>query len=371
VTAVTLLYLDLNYWINLAKARLGRPKVPDGYRHAYALLRYLTQAGALVVPLSEVHYSEMRDRIRSDVQRNELALTMAELSDYAAMPPRETVLAGQLNAAVARELATPDRTGPDRPLLGYGVGYAQRGRPLNGRLVGQATAIADPDAMLRQALEATETAIGGGWRYSRRDQLSGQNWRQCLTGLFNEAAEFMILRGPTPAEDPDLRTLGYDPAALQQIMIDLADREKRMKTALMSKAVKDRRPDDVSTAAALALDPSPRLMAGAMAAIGRGPQAAGGLAKEQLARIVEDTPILDVERALRLGRLKNRDYSVEINDLYDMAALGVAVSCCDVVATDRSASARAMLLGAGIQERYGCSIVAGPAEFLQAIRGLQ
>lgn len=85
--------------------------------------------------------------------------------------------------------------------------------------------------------------------------------------------------------------------------------------------------------------------------------------------IVDATPILDIERRLRVGRLKNADYRIEINDLYDMAALGVAVSSCDVVATDRSAAH--MLRAAGADHRYGCTIVGRPSELLRAVTELE
>ena len=84
-----------------------------------------------------------------------------------------------------------------------------------------------------------------------------------------------------------------------------------------------------------------------------------------MSRIVDATPILDVETTLRLGRLKNRDYSIEINDLYDLAALGLAVSCCDVVVTD--GSARAMLVAGGIGKRRNCQLLSKPAELLEFV----
>ncbi|MGH3409998.1 MAG: hypothetical protein ACRDRJ_47015, partial [Streptosporangiaceae bacterium] len=61
---MTLLYLDLNHWIGLSKARTGHRACPAAYRDAYPILKRLTQTGVVVLPLSEVHYAEIRDRIR-------------------------------------------------------------------------------------------------------------------------------------------------------------------------------------------------------------------------------------------------------------------------------------------------------------------
>ena len=179
----------------------------------------------------------------------------------------------------------------------------------------------------------------------------------------------MILRGPHPSEEADLRARGYSPERLAQLMVDVAEREKRMKAALMAKPTGQRRPDDVSRAAALALDPAPRLIAETLQGLGLSPTVWGTMAKRDMTRIVDATPILDVETTLRRGRLKNRDYSIEINDLYDLAALGLAVSGCDVVATD--GSARAMLVAGGADKRQHCQLLSKPTELLAFVKSLE
>ena len=95
------MYLDLNHWIELSKARLERPSTLAPYREMYTRLQRLTRTGAVVTPLGEVHYSEIRDRISRPEQRNDVALTMAELSRYRALPPRELLLTAQMRRALA------------------------------------------------------------------------------------------------------------------------------------------------------------------------------------------------------------------------------------------------------------------------------
>jgi len=60
---------------------------------------------------------------------------------------------------------------------------------------------------------------------------------------------------------------------------------------------------------------------------------------------------------------------VKVNDTYDLAALGVAVVCCDVVVTDRSAAHR--LKVAGMDRRHGCRVFATPEELIAAGRSLR
>jgi len=367
--SLTILYLDLNHWIELSKARLGRPTSRAPYREIYPVLQRLVHTGKVVTPLSEVHYAEMRDRIRSFDQRNELAITMTELSQYTALPPRDHVLPRQLRAAIAAHFGmTARESGQEQPTLGHGAGYAQRAKPLDGRLVGSPTPAPDPAEMLVHALQEMEMRIGGGWRYSAREHLAGQDWQSSLTALFNEAAEFSILRGPRPSEIEEVRALGYRPEDLVQLMIDVTEREQRMKAVLIAKPAGERRPDDVTGAAALALGNGPHHVANALRDLGIPYTVWGDLGKADLSAIVADTPVLDIERSLRLGRLKNGDYRITGNDLYDMAALGVAVACCDAVATDNSA--RHMLISADMHNRHHCTIVSKASDLLAAVAAI-
>jgi hypothetical protein len=365
---MVLVYLVLNHWIELAKARLGRPRCRAEYRDMYPLLQSLSQGGAVVVPLSEVHYSEMRDRIASVEQRSDLAITMAELSFYNTLPPREILLAVQLRRALARHFGVPDVQEADVPVVGYGVGFARRAIPLQGALTGGQDTVSDPTGKLAEALEAVEARVGGGWRYSRRGHLAEQDWRSALSALFLEAAEFMILRGPQPSDMDHLRTLGYRPEELAQVMVEASERDQRMKAALMAKPLGERRPDDVAGAAALVVDSSLGLVSKALAALGLAYKLWGSLSKDDMIAVVANVPILDVEAALRRARLRNGDYHIEINDIYDMAALGVAASCCNVIATD--SSARHMLAEAGVPERWGCQLVSAASDLLTVVRNL-
>jgi hypothetical protein len=88
-TDTATVYLDLNQWINLSKAKVGHR---DGGRYAglYELARELVASGSVKLVLSGQHYFEIGARIRSFRQRNDLALTMAELTRYATLASRDS-----------------------------------------------------------------------------------------------------------------------------------------------------------------------------------------------------------------------------------------------------------------------------------------
>lgn len=88
-TDISIVYLDLNHWIGLAKASVGHP---DGDRHrdSLAALRELRQAEQVLLPLGSVHYMEMT-RIKSARQRFDIAKVMEELSGFACFMDRTVV----------------------------------------------------------------------------------------------------------------------------------------------------------------------------------------------------------------------------------------------------------------------------------------
>jgi hypothetical protein len=362
---MTLLYLDLNHWIELSKARLGKPTPSGPYQEIYAHLQSLTRIGRVITPLGEIHYSEMRDRIARFEQRNDVTLTMSELSRFWSLPPRHTLLRVQLRGALAKRFGVPDLLGPNVALVGHGVGYAQRGRALEGGFSGRQTPIPNHAVALEESLAFIESRVGSGWRFSRRDDLLERDLWSALADLFSEAAEFLILRGPSASDMPELAALGYRPEELPQQMIDVAEREKRMKAVLMAKPTNRRRPGAVVGAASLVFDSTPQILSQALRDLGLTREAWEELTEQDLSAIVADTPILDIEGSLRLGRLKSGDYRIEVNDLYDMAALGVAATCCDVVATD--SSARHMLVEADVDARYNRRILSKATDLLAAV----
>jgi len=242
------------------------------------------------------------------------------------------------------------------------------GHPFRGVLKGPGAETFDPGERVYVALDHLEEIIGGGWRFSQRDRISDR--RELLIAAFNEAAEYAILRGPYPSQIQSLRDeYGYRPEEAAKMMESIAQREGQIKETLHGDRDLMRRIDDVVAASTVVYDLLPDILADVLSDLGLAPDAFTNLGKPGMTAVLKDTPILSVEMALRRGLFKNGNYQVKVNDTYDLAALGVAVVCCDVVVTDRSAAHR--LKVAGMDRRHGCRVFATPEELIAAGRSLR
>jgi hypothetical protein len=355
------LYLDLLHWIGLSKARVGHS---DGakYKPVYDALRQLTAEGTVTTPLSAAHYAEIDARIKSLDQRNDIAITMAELSRYVTLVPREEILRYQFRRAVASALGFPVPPNVEPGAIGYGAGHAL-GHPVHGGIRGQGDLGAWPSNGADQAIREMEAWVGGGWRFQRPEGASDS--KEVVTDLFNQTMEFMLLRGPDQAQVARLRSYGYQPENARSRMLNIADRERRVKLAIEQDADLKNRPNDLIMATTLYYDLTPEILPEICRDLGTSTQAFFSLQKSGISSVLADTPILVVEMALRRGMIKNGNYMLQVNDIYDQDALGVAVIACDLVATDKSAAHR--LNSAKVGRTFVCKIVASPADVLQAI----
>ena len=112
-------YLDLNHWIALAKARVGHP---DGARFVPALdlLMKTAAVGKVILPLGRTHYLEVAN-ITDVRQRADIANTMAVLSGFTTMAARKHRLRCEVAQALHQHLGRP--LFPER-LEPFGRGFA-------------------------------------------------------------------------------------------------------------------------------------------------------------------------------------------------------------------------------------------------------
>jgi hypothetical protein len=117
----SLVYLDLNHWIYLAQAATGHA---EGARHREALdaCRAARATGTALFPLSAVHYFEIY-KVRDPRQRRDVAAVMEELSGFATLLSRSTVMSLEVHAALDAAGEGPFLTGAV-DLVGFGVGPA-------------------------------------------------------------------------------------------------------------------------------------------------------------------------------------------------------------------------------------------------------
>jgi hypothetical protein len=345
-----IVYLDLNHWIQLAKARTGHPD-GRGYTPVLAALRAAVESGAVIAPISSMHYQEI-EKIKDPRQRTDIALTITELSREAALVSRSTLLRWQLKVALLTEFK-PDEAAPPRPpSIGKGVAYAFDQPPITGQFTGSAS----PDERTRffdahadDLMSRLVEFVGDGWR--PKDVAGSAEER--VASAFNQAMEYVLLRGPGDDDLAALGDYGYQPEAARQMMSDITGREKDLAERLADKPVSRSRLDDIIAARAVYWDlqePIQKVVADLK--LDMDAVFAGG--KERLDRILDATPIIQVESALRRGNFRNGSYTWTVNDLYDLAALGVAVSSCDVVLTDKHAARQ--ICAAGLDKRYRVAV---------------
>jgi hypothetical protein len=91
-----LIYLDLNHYINLARAAVGL-ETPEGYNGLLRAATAARQQDRAVFPLSGTHYVEMSG-IRDPAQRTAVAEAMKSLSGFWVLLERVTFAELEIDA---------------------------------------------------------------------------------------------------------------------------------------------------------------------------------------------------------------------------------------------------------------------------------
>src|SRR5271157_1570316 len=120
-TQPLVVYIDLNHWYALGAARAGRPDQPSDM-DLLERLRLLRNDGSILVPLSSIHYTELRENPREHLT-TEAADAMEELSDFWTLAPMSVVLAEEIDTQLHERFGKPEvvRT---TPKIGRGFGFA-------------------------------------------------------------------------------------------------------------------------------------------------------------------------------------------------------------------------------------------------------
>lgn len=356
-----LLYLDLNYWVRLSRARLQLPG-DEQDRVAYEELRHAVANGRILIPLSTMLYMELA-RIKDPRQRGNLAVTMGELSQYASLTSRETLIADELRRSIARAFGLEYTAAPPSP-IGYGFGHAFGKGTIVGHIRG------DPAAIERMARERGDALIakieahaGHGWRYAPRSPNLSPIDR--VQDAFDQLSQFMILRGPG---DDDLEALvgyGYRPEVAQQVTENIRAREEDLARILTEDPIWKQRLPDIVLARALFWD----LNEGwnqAFIDVGLKPMDLDEIGHSRLNQVINGVPIVDVESAIRRRRFRNSSNKWEINDVHDIGFAGQVVVYCHAVLTDTAL--RHHVVSEHLDEKYGTEVLRGTAGLLEWLR---
>ena len=339
--SISVVYLDLNHWIALAKAAIGHP---DGTKTRSALkaIRELHASGQMLLPLSSTHYLEM-NRIRSARQRFDVAGVMEELSDFACLMDRTLVIRLELQEAFCRLLGESVRTYSALPLLGHGAlqAFGMRGglriRNQEGKDVTE-----DARARWPEGPEAFDT------------------WQLDAERRLNRA----LLAGPKEDERQELREAGWSPEKAMEVGEKRAQQENDQ-AKLLSEEPRWRRGRlrDVVAARYLALEIEGVLNEESAR---RGLDFPALFPEPDAARQFTDSmPSADVWITLLTAGHRNPQAPWTVNDIHDADALSVAVPYSDFVATERHATH--LLHAAGLPSRVGTTVVATLDELVEAI----
>ncbi|HET9117047.1 MAG TPA: hypothetical protein VFN75_03050 [Pseudonocardiaceae bacterium] len=299
-------YLDVNHWVALAKARLGRPASQQD-QQVYEMLRNATAAGRVIVPLTAATYMEVA-RIGQLRQRTDLANVVAEISGLVSITSLSKALDHQLRTALAARFDGPQPA----PLRPFGLG--------------QPFALGDTRCMV---LKKT----GGG-----APDLSPELIREMETGgrVFSE---YLLLPGPEPHEIPALRALGYRPEEVAKVEKERLEREKDLAVRLDAGTSERDRLGDLVHARYLYWELGDRL-SGALEPYGISLTDFFANGKEWLTDLLDDIPSAAVQITLSEKGFRNSYKKWTGNDIRDGDAMAAAIPYCDVAMSDNYVAAQ-------------------------------
>ena len=344
---IKLVYLDLNQWIELAKAATGNK---DGARHLAALeaARGSKAAGTAIFPLSGTHYMELAG-IGNYRHRCDVADVMEELSGFATILSRAVLIRVEVEAALTARFGPRPDPLAQLTLLNFGVGPAfgmvggLRFRDGAGRDVTEEARLEDP-----RGPEAFDEALR----------------------LANLKLEREMLRGPSPGEAEELRkTGGWDPLVARKIATERAESEQaqveNLNTAVDGRLFRRTRLRDVFSGRHFLIDLNEPTVQGLNARRIRledaFPPPLEDLDEPTDARRFSDSmPSTDVFVTLMTEMHRNPQRTWTRNDIFDIDALSVGVPYCDAVLCDNDKARMLNLRKVG--ERLGTRITSRLAE---------
>jgi hypothetical protein len=195
---VPLVYLDLNHYIQLAKASRaadghtiedGRPiKVLPGYADLLEAARRAKSERRAVFPLSGIHFMEVAHSVPSPRQRGHVADAMEELSDFAYLLGRPSLVQMEIAAGLDRIYGTSPSSA-QMPLVAHSALWSF-GRNGGFKFVNEGTG------------EDIEPRL--------REEIGDDVFEQQLAEM-NAFRERKLLEGPQDSEIEALRARGYAP----------------------------------------------------------------------------------------------------------------------------------------------------------------
>lgn len=313
--AIPLVYLDLNHYINLAKAARNRKPIP-GYTELLDAAGSAAQDGRVLFPLSSQHLLENTLAIKDPKQRGHVADVMEDLSGFSYLLGRVSIFELELEAGLAHLMGEPQ--GEPHQLLGSSFG---RGFGMVGGF-------------------HVRNQDGTDGAQALRDELGDTEFERLMLEM-NLMGERMMLRGPTDEEAEILRARGWKPEEARASQVARVDLEVAKRDQLDSKPGgvdyrRGRLRDFISAHEVVGdwLDLYTRITLDRLKA---GKQPFNPDEKNGRA-LFDAMPHLQVSISMKTHYHRNPLHRWTTNDIYDIDALSVAYAYCDVVYTDKAAA---------------------------------
>lgn len=350
-----LIYLDLNHWINLSKARIGQEA--GAYSDLLRELRVAGASGRAVVPISSTHYMEI-SRIASAQRRADLGLVMGEISGYVTLTPRETFLRYQFRRLLAEELRTGYAV-PPPPVTGHGFSHAFGQPPKIWLQANRAVLASATVARVAEFIPRLEQFIGFGWKFAASGR--ARTAMELIDEAMDGAGQFGMLMGPSDKKDPELLKLGFNPSAAYEVIESITRREEDLAQQLAAEPKWQQRLDDIIEARALYWDLREDWDQ-ALSDVWSRVVTMDEFGKERLHRILRGIPIVDIESAIRFANFSSGSHKWKKNDIHDSDFAGSAVTYCDVVLTERHLQTQ--LARQGIDRKYRTAVLSHPEDLV-------
>lgn len=329
-------YLDLNHWIDLAKAMVGHP---DGENFRWVLDRCVdfVNRGVAVFPISDTIYFEI-SKIGRYRQRRHLRDVVELISRYMVVTSRPVVSVHEIEAILDSWVgANPDPINK-MDYLDWGAARAF------GRVGG------------------FQIKSNDGADVTAETRLSYPGGPAAFDSLMAEAELELnrrVIDGPTPEEEPELRGYGWDPTVAFEGAKKRAEQEiAQVKTFNENPKWRRGRIRDVVAAREILIEINAPLFRGLAE---RGAELEDVFPRpETVRRAFDSMPSFDVAVTLKTSLHKNPKHQWKTNDISDIDALGSTLPYCDVVVTDAAMASH--VLNTGLADRLNTRVLSRLSE---------
>lgn len=307
-----LVYLDLNHWIALAKAQSAHP---DGEKHRETL-EWCCDAvdqGVALFPISDTIYMEI-SKIGQHRRRRDLLTVIERVSRFFVITSRDVIATHEVEALLDELVGPSPRPINSMNYLDWGLARAF------GMVGGFRARSPDGDDVTADV---------------RASHPHGPDAFDAILAEATMNLNRRAIEGPSPDEETEMRTLGWDPSALFEVSERRAKQEIEQVTRFDDDPTWRRgRIRDVVAAREVLIELNDTLNRGLAE---RSTDFADIFPEPETTRRLDSLPSFDVSVTLKTSYHRDPSHRWTTNDVHDIDALASTVPYCDVVVTDKAA----------------------------------